>query len=126
MRSVLEREVLLGIRPMDVEAVGVLEDCGIAVGRAEQQKQVRVRRYGHAADLDGLGIQGDPSRLAPGVHGLGYLEGPDQRPGQVMRTKHLPEYLRPGEAGLDVRGLAEHIAADPVRRPESPGEGPEP
>lgn len=61
-----------------------------------------------------LGIQGDPSRLAPGVHGLGYLEGPDQRPGQVMRTKHLPEYLRTGEAGRDVRDLAEHIAADPV------------
>jgi hypothetical protein len=61
-----------------------------------------------------LGIQGDPSRLAPGVHGLGYLAGPDQRPGQVMRTKHLPEYLRPGQVGPDVRGLAENIAADPV------------
>jgi hypothetical protein len=61
-----------------------------------------------------LGIQGDPSKLAPGVHGLGYLAGVDGRPAAVMRTKHLPEYLPAGERGVDVRDLAERISRDPV------------
>jgi len=59
-----------------------------------------------------LGIQGDPSRLAPGVHGLGYLAGVDGRPAAVMRTKHLPEYAEDG--GIDVREIAERISRDPV------------
>lgn len=62
-----------------------------------------------------LGIQGDTSALAPGVHGLGYINGVDGRPGAVMRTKHLPEYLEPGETGIDVRDLAERISRLPLR-----------
>jgi len=64
-----------------------------------------------------LGIQGDTAALAPGIHGLGYLNGPDGRPGATMRTKHLPEYLKPGETGIDAREIAGRIAADPVRLP---------
>jgi len=61
-----------------------------------------------------LGIQGDPTKLAPGVHGLGYLNGADQRPAATQRTKHLPEYVKPGQDGPDVREIAERIAGDPV------------
>jgi hypothetical protein len=61
-----------------------------------------------------LGIRGNPALLAPGVHGLGYLSGPDQRPAATFRTKHLPEYLKPGQQGLDVREIAEWISQDPA------------
>jgi len=61
-----------------------------------------------------LGIKGDTSALAPGVHGIGYINGVDNRPAAVMRTKHLPEYAKPGETGADVRELAERISRDPV------------
>jgi hypothetical protein len=61
-----------------------------------------------------LGVQGDPTKLAPGVHGLGYLNGADQRPAATQRTKHLPEYVRPGQDGPDVREITERIANDPV------------
>ena len=61
-----------------------------------------------------LGIKGNPAALAPGVHGLGYLSGPDQRPAATFRTKHLPEYLKPGQHGLDVREIAERISQDPA------------
>ena len=55
MRSEPEGEVLLGILPMDVEKFGGLEDRGIVVRGAEQQKQVRVGRDRHTADLHRLG-----------------------------------------------------------------------
>jgi hypothetical protein len=61
-----------------------------------------------------LGVQGDTSKLPYGVHGLGYLNGPDQRSRAVLRTKTLPDYLQPGETGLDVREIAGWIAANPV------------
>jgi hypothetical protein len=61
-----------------------------------------------------LGLQGDPTKLAPGVHGLGILGGVDQRPAATMRTKHLPEYVKEGQDGPDVREIAERIANDPV------------
>jgi hypothetical protein len=61
-----------------------------------------------------LGVQGDTSALAPGVHGLGFLHGTDNRPSTTMRTKHLPEYVKPGEDGPDVRELAEKISLDVV------------
>jgi hypothetical protein len=64
-----------------------------------------------------LGIKGDTTTLAPGLHGVGYLNGPDSRPGATMRTKHLPEYLQPGEHGIDAREIAGRIAADPVQLP---------
>jgi hypothetical protein len=67
-----------------------------------------------------LGIQGDPTKLAPGVHGLGYFNGADNRPAATMRTKHLPEYLQPGQEGsIDVREIAEQIAGDPVELGEA-------
>src|SRR5262249_55565023 len=49
MGSEPEGEVLLGVLPMDVEMLGVLEDRGIVVRRAEQQKQIRVGRDRHTA-----------------------------------------------------------------------------
>lgn len=61
-----------------------------------------------------LGVEGDPSALPAGVHGTGFLNGPDNRPAATMRTKHLPEYLQPGQAGIDVRELAGRIAVNPV------------
>jgi|HubBroStandDraft_6_1064221.scaffolds.fasta_scaffold00231_9 hypothetical protein len=62
-----------------------------------------------------LGIQGDPTKLPPGVHGTGYLNGPDRRPAAVQRTKHIREYLKPGDPpGPDVRGISEQIANEPV------------
>jgi hypothetical protein len=61
-----------------------------------------------------LGVQGDPTKLAPGVHGLGYLAGVDGRPAAVMRTKHLPEYAPADDPGVDVREIAERISLDPL------------
>ncbi len=61
-----------------------------------------------------IGIRGDTSKLAHGVHGLSYVSGVDQRPGTVGRTKHIREYLWPGETGVDVREIAERVADDPV------------
>lgn len=61
-----------------------------------------------------LGIQGNTAALAPGVHGLGYINGYDNRPAATMRTKHLPEYAKPGDDGVDVRELAERIAGMPL------------
>ncbi|MGH3159415.1 MAG: DNA translocase FtsK, partial [Streptosporangiaceae bacterium] len=66
-----------------------------------------------------MGIQGDTTKLAPGLHGVGYLNGPDARPSAVMRTKHLPEYLKPGEAGVDARELAGRIAGEPAELDEA-------
>lgn len=61
-----------------------------------------------------LGIEGDPTFLAPGVPGLSYLNGMDRRSGIRQRTKSLREYLRRGETGVDVREIADRIAADPI------------
>jgi hypothetical protein len=61
-----------------------------------------------------MGIEGEPAKLDPNLHGTGYINGSDNRPAATMRTKHLPEYLKPGQSGIDVRDLAERIAADPL------------
>lgn len=61
-----------------------------------------------------LNIDGNPEDLPAGVHGISYLKGPDRRSDIVHRTKHLPEYLRPGQSGVDVRALADRIAATPI------------
>jgi hypothetical protein len=61
-----------------------------------------------------LGIEGDTSALAPGVYGLGYINGADARPRATFRTKNCPDYVKPGETGIDVRELAEQISNDPV------------
>jgi hypothetical protein len=61
-----------------------------------------------------LGIEGDPTHLAPGVPGLSYLNGKDRRSGIRQRTKSIREYLRPGETGVDVREIADRITAEPI------------
>ena len=61
-----------------------------------------------------LGIEGNPNELPAGVHGLGFLNGLDRRPAATMRTKNIPEYLQPGQTGMDVRELAERISRDPI------------
>jgi hypothetical protein len=61
-----------------------------------------------------LGIEGNPKHLAPGVPGLSYLNGMDRRSGIRHRTKWIREYLRPGETGVDVREIADRIAAEPI------------
>jgi hypothetical protein len=61
-----------------------------------------------------LGIEGNPKELPAGVHGLGYLNGLDRRPAATMRTKNIPEYLKPGQTGVDVRELAELISREPI------------
>ena len=42
-----------------------------------------------------LGIQGDPTKLPPGVHGVGYLNGPDQRPAATQRPSTCPSTSSP-------------------------------
>ncbi len=61
-----------------------------------------------------LNLEGNPADLPEGVHGVSYLRSYDKRSGIVQRTKHLPEVLRRGQTGLDVRAIAERIAADPI------------
>ena len=61
-----------------------------------------------------LGIEGNPVHLAPGIPGLSYLNGIDRRSGIRQRVKSIPEYLQPGETGVDVREIAERIAAEPI------------
>jgi hypothetical protein len=61
-----------------------------------------------------LGVEGNPIELPAGVHGLGYLNGMDHRPAATMRTKNIPEYLQPGQTGIDVREIAERISRNPV------------
>lgn len=66
-----------------------------------------------------LGLEGNPEDLPEGVHGVSYLKSLDQRSGIVQRTKHLPEILRPGQHGVDVRAIADRIAADPITYDEA-------
>ncbi|MGH3160235.1 MAG: hypothetical protein ACRDNF_27185, partial [Streptosporangiaceae bacterium] len=58
-----------------------------------------------------LGIQGDTGTL-PRLPGVGYLNGPDGRPGEVMRAKYLPQLLDPGQAGPDTGEAAGPIAQE--------------
>ncbi|HEY3958694.1 MAG TPA: hypothetical protein VGM53_35480 [Streptosporangiaceae bacterium] len=67
-----------------------------------------------------LGIQGDTGTL-PRLPGVGYLNGPDDRPGAVMRAKYLPQLLGPGQPGPDADAVAgrigqEHAGLDEVFR----------
>lgn len=66
-----------------------------------------------------LNLDGNPAELPEGVHGVSYLKGYDKRSGIVQRTKHLPEYLRRGQGGVDVREIADRIAADPITYDEA-------
>jgi hypothetical protein len=66
-----------------------------------------------------LGIDGNPEDLPDGIHGVSYLKSLDRRSDIVHRTKHLPENLRPGQTGIDVRDIADQIAAEPIRFDEA-------
>ncbi|MGH3408307.1 MAG: hypothetical protein ACRDRJ_38315 [Streptosporangiaceae bacterium] len=64
------------------------------------------------------GITGDPRALprANPATGFapGYISSIDGRPGDMFATKVMPETLRPGMAGLDIRHLAGLIAGTPI------------
>src|SRR5205823_7588923 len=47
-----EPDVLIGVRPGDVEGIGIVEDARVAVRRAEQQRDLRAARDRLAADGD--------------------------------------------------------------------------
>lgn len=100
--------LVLGTQEADVDVLGdrgvrnLLREFNACVHRTDRlAKQM-------------LAIDGDPEDLPADVHGISYLKGPDKRSDIVHRTKHLPEYLRPGQSGVDVRELADRIAADPI------------
>lgn len=100
--------LLLGSQEADVDALGDRE-----ILEAVTAFNAVCHRCDRFAKRQ-LGLDGNPADLPPGVHGASYLKTLDRRSDIVQRTKHLPEYLKPGETGIDVRGIAEQIAADPV------------
>jgi hypothetical protein len=100
--------LILGTQEADVDVLG---DRGVrnllaAFNACVHRTDALARRM--------LGIDGNPEDLPEGVHGISYLKGPDRRSDIVHRTKHLPENLRPGQTGVDVRDLADRIAATPI------------
>src|SRR5271168_1398625 len=58
MRAMSEREMLVRVNSVNIEAFGIHEDLGIAICRSDQQEQVGIGGYRAASDLDRL------SRLA--------------------------------------------------------------
>lgn len=60
------------------------------------------------------GIEGDPRDLPREQPGVGYIAGPDDRPGVRFTTKIMPETLRPGMTGMDIRHLAGIIERTPI------------
>ena len=59
------------------------------------------------------GVTGDP-RLLPEEPGVGYIAGPDGRPGDQFSVEFMPEVLRPGMRGTDIRHVAGVIACTPI------------
>jgi hypothetical protein len=101
--------LILGAQDADVE--GTMSDRGLRNGAAEYNALChRCDRYAKQQ----LNLEGNPADLPDGIHGVSYLKGYDKRSGIVHRTKHLPEYVRRGQTGVDVREIAERIAADPI------------
>ncbi|MFG2001651.1 hypothetical protein ACGFNU_21115 [Spirillospora sp. NPDC048911] len=100
--------LVLGSRDADVDVLG---DRGV------RENLAAVNGVVHRSDRlakQMLGIDGNPEDLPHGVHSVGYLKGIDRRSDIVHRTKHLPEYVKPGQTGVDVRALADRIAAEPI------------
>jgi hypothetical protein len=60
------------------------------------------------------GITGDPRTLPLGEDGVGFIAGPDGRPGDRFNVKIMPETLKPGMTGLDIRHLAGKIERTPI------------
>ena len=99
---------IIGSQQADVDILG---------GRSIREAMTAFNTACHRCDRltkQMLGIDGNPAELPPGVHGVSYLKGYDKRSGIVQRTKHIREYLRRGETGVDVRAIAERIASDPI------------
>lgn len=100
--------LLIGSQDADVEANG---------SRGFRNALGAANAISHRSDRlakSMLNLEGNPADLPEGVHGVSYLRSYDKRSGIVQRTKHLPEVLRRGQTGLDVRALTERIAADPI------------
>lgn len=102
--------IILGTQNVQVEEIG-----GAGVRDAVTAHNVVCHRCGAGATAAKrmLSLEGNPADLPP-IHGASYLKGIDQRSGIVQRTKHLPEILKPGQSGIDVRAIADLIATDPI------------
>lgn len=101
--------LILGSQEGDVDILG---------SRGLRNALIADNAVGHRSDRltrQMLELEGNPAELPEGAPGVGYLRGFDGRSGIVHRTKTLREYLRPGETGVDVREIADRIAADPIR-----------
>jgi hypothetical protein len=85
--------------------------------RAIRELLKAVNVLGHRTDglsSSMLGLKGDTSVLPADVPGIGYINGPDNRPATTFRTKWLPENAAAYDLLPDVRHLAEVIASTPV------------
>lgn len=60
------------------------------------------------------GVKGNPKLLPRNEPGVGYIAGPDDRSDTRFRTKQCPEYVKPGERGVDIRHLAELVSRTPI------------
>lgn len=92
-------------------------DVGVTGSRDLQQNLAAYNACVHATDRyakQQFGLEGNPADLPRGVPGVSFLRGYDKRSGIVHRTKSLPEYLRPGQKGVDVREIAERISRNPI------------
>ncbi len=99
--------LLAGTETHDVSQIGVRE-------LREVMKSFNVIGH-HCDELPlHLGIEGDTRTLPAGEPGAGFINGPDGRPGDRFTTKFMPETLRPGMTGRDIRHLAEVIGNTPI------------
>jgi hypothetical protein len=97
--------------------IGQVPDVSMLGDRAVREMLAAFNALCHRTDrlsTSMLGIEGNPVLLPAGVHGLGYINGPDRRPSAIFRTKNIPEYAEPGDDRADVREIADRIAADPA------------
>ncbi len=60
------------------------------------------------------GVTGDPRLLPPDAVAAAYINGIDGRPRDRMDVKFMPETLKPGMTGLDIRHIAGIIADTPI------------
>jgi hypothetical protein len=100
--------LLIGTQMLDVSQIGV----------REIRDMLRyLNSIAHRVDEvsgDMGGITGDPRELPANEPGAGFIAGPDERPGDRFTTKNMPESLKPGQRGLDIRHLAEVIGSTPI------------
>lgn len=99
--------LLVGTQSLDLIQIGVREI------RDMIQWLNSIAHQCDEATSDNCGVTGDPRQL-PGEPGVGYIAGPDRRPGDIFHTKFMPETLKPGMTGVDIRHLAGVIAGTPI------------